>query len=83
MTQIPRLKRGYAMKARRFTGAVLFLVFTVAIGCSRKESAQEKVLTALVQAGLKKVEVKEDRDKHLVRLGGKVGTPEDKNRGRL
>jgi osmotically-inducible protein OsmY len=73
-------QRRYAMTARRFTTAVLFLVFTLSVGCSRKESVQENVLRALDQAGLKKVEVKEDRDKHLVRLGGRVGTPEDKNR---
>ena len=68
------------MTARGFTTVVLFLVFTLALGCSRKESVRENVLGALDQAGLKKVEVKEDRVKHVLRLGGRVGSPEEKSR---
>lgn len=72
------------MRTKHFIVAVLVLALALIAGCSDKQKAdqqiKETVDKSLQQGGFKDVLVDTDADKKVVTLGGKVRTPEDKDR---
>ena len=72
------------MRTKKVMVAVLVLALALIAGCSNKQKAdqqiKESVDKSLKQGGFKDVLVDTDADKKVVTLGGKVKTPEDKDR---
>jgi osmotically-inducible protein OsmY len=72
------------MRTKHVSVAVLVLTLALIAGCSNKQKAgqqvKESVDKSLKQGGFKDVLVDTDADKQVVTLGGKVKTPEDKDR---
>ncbi|HEV8523601.1 MAG TPA: BON domain-containing protein [Terriglobales bacterium] len=72
------------MRNVRLLSVVLVLALAVAVGCSTKQagtqSVKDNVTKSLEQAGLKQIDVKEDRDKKVITLSGNVESEDEKNR---
>ena len=72
------------MRNVRLLSVVLVLALAVAVGCSTQragtQSVKDNVVKSLEQAGLKQIDVKEDRDKKVITLSGNVESEDQKNR---
>ncbi|MCU1284561.1 MAG: transport-associated protein [Acidobacteriales bacterium] len=72
------------MRSTRLIAAIAALTMILAIGCGKSRannpSVKNNVESALDQAGLKNINVDEDRSKGVVTLKGDVSTQEDKAR---
>ena len=64
------------MRNVRLLSVVLVLALAVAVGCSTQragtQSVKDNVVKSLGQAGLKQIDVNEDRDKKVITLSGNV-----------
>jgi osmotically-inducible protein OsmY len=72
------------MRTKHVIAAVLVLTLAMIAGCSNNQKAAQQVKDtvdkSLKQVGFKDVTVDADADKKVVTLGGKVKTPEDKDK---
>lgn len=72
------------MRNARCLSVVLVLALAVGVGCSTKQAGtqpvKDSVAKSLEQAGLKQIDVNEDRDKKVLTLSGNVESEDEKNR---